>query len=103
MQDLDLTVEWGKIYNARELFLEYTPSEISSEYPPSFRFYVESNEVHVMSYQSATGIGSPQNRIIVEVAGIQIWCKTIEFYKQSMTAEHRLWEPLREYYKKSSS
>ena len=103
MEDLDLTVEWGTLQNARKLFLEYTPSEISSDYPPSFRFIVKSKEVHVMSYQSETGIGSSQDRIKVKVAGSEIWRKTIEFYKQNMASEHKLWKPLRVFFEKSSS
>jgi len=103
MDDLDLTVEWGKINNAHELFSLYSPSIVTLEYPPSFRFWVNSQEVHIMSYQGGTGIGKPQDRIKVNVGGCEIWCKTIAFYKESMTPTHRLWEPLQLFLKKSSS
>lgn len=97
MDDLDLTVEWRKIGDAHELFSEYNPSPIASVYPPSFRFWVDSKEVHVMSYQSPTGIGSPQDRIKFKVGGAEIWSKTIDFYKQSMTPAHKLWKPLSDF------
>jgi len=95
MEDLDLTVEWGKIKNAYELFSLYKPSAVTSEYPPSFRFWINSREVHIMSYESKSGIGAPESRVKVKVSGIEVWCKTIAFYEKSMSPSHRLWGPLR--------
>jgi len=103
MEDLDVTVEWGKINTAHALFSQHNPGTVTAAYPPSFRFYIDSREVHVMSYQSETGIGSNQDRTKVKVAGTEVWCKTIEFYKRNMTPSHRLWGPLHEFMQKSVS
>jgi len=103
MDDLDVTVEWGKINTAHALFSQHNPGTVTAAYPPSFRFYIDSREVHVMSYQSETGIGSNQDRTKVKVAGTEVWCKTIEFYKRNMTPSHRLWGPLHEFMQKSVS
>ena len=97
MEDLDLTVEWGAIHRARELFLAYHPGAVNGRYPPSFTFSINSKEVHVMSYESVSGVGSAKDRTRVKVAGTEVWSKTIEFYKTHMTVEHKLWKPLNRY------
>ena len=102
MEDLDLTVEWGAIHRARQLFLSHHPGLVTDQYPPSFRFWLNAKEVHVMSYESSSGIGSEHVRTTVQVGGIEVWSKTIEFYKAHMTPEHRLWKPLHVYLERDS-
>lgn len=97
MNDLDLTVEWGSIGEMVYIFEEYGPLGVSVGYPPSVRFYVEGNEVHILSYKSVSGIGESRDRVMVDVDGFSVWCKTIEFYKKNMGSKHRLHGPLEKY------
>lgn len=90
MDDLDVTVKWGCLEQSRESFSQYAPSPISAESPHSFHFHVNGLKVHVMTYESSTGIGSPNDRVQVSVGNVMVWTKTVEFYRRHMRADHPL-------------
>ena len=97
MDDLDVTVKWGCIEEAREVFKEYGPTQITTSIPHSFKFKVGEMSVHVTTYQSTTGIGKESERIITEVLGRPVWSKTVDFYHKHMQPDHPLWDAVNNY------
>ena len=97
MDDLDVTVKWGCIEKAREVFKEYEPTQITTAKPHSFKFEVREMSVHVTTYQSATGIGEESERTITEVLGKPVWSKTVDFYHKHMQPDHPLGDVVNDY------
>jgi len=69
MDDLDITVKWGKIEKTRKVFQKYEPSQISEILPYSFKFDIDKLEVHVLTYEGSTGIGEAKERVQVPIRG----------------------------------
>lgn len=97
MEDLDVTVEWGSLEKARDVFKRFRPSKIEGAKPPSFEFLLDSMEVHLMSYRSSTGIGEASDRVQVAVQETLVWSKTVDFYYRHMKFDHPLLEIARSY------
>ena len=94
MDDADVTVKWGYLERAREAFNRFQPSAITSANPPSFACHVDGLKVHVMTYESPTGLGAPSDRVQVSVAGLNVWAKTVDFYRRHIGPDHPLWHSL---------
>lgn len=90
MDDLDITVKWGDIEKSYQGFKKYSPTKLDVNYPPSFKFEVDGNEVHIMSYESPTGLGEPNDRLKIQVNNCDVWSKTIDFYERHMRHDHPL-------------
>ncbi|EAR10667.1 hypothetical protein [Reinekea blandensis] len=90
MDDLDITVEWGKIGLVRQAFLQHQPEAISGTEPQKFTFVYRQYLIDVMSYQSESGIGLDSERIQVNFSGHTIWSKTPSFYLNRMRKDHPL-------------
>lgn len=88
MDDLDITVKWGCLERARRIFSKYAPSPISSVPLSSFHFDADGLKVHVMAYESSTGLGDPVDRVQVSISNIMVWTKTVEFYRRHMRPDH---------------
>lgn len=102
MDDLDITVKWGSLRQVMRLFKGYSPTDIALGYPPSIKFTMDNKVVHVMSYQSESGIGEAKDRVQVNFNGLSVWCKTIEFYQKHKEPNHRLHTPLQQYLKRAN-
>lgn len=90
MDDVDITVKWGQIETTREVFKQYEPSPLRSLSPDSFHFQIDDLKVHVMSYESPTGIGNLNDRVQVLINGSNVWSKTVDFYRRHMSRDHPL-------------
>ena len=102
MDDLDITVKWGTIEQAHKVFTFYNPTELTEEYPPSFKFFVNGHEVHILSYESESGIGEDQDRVRVKIGDILVWSKTVDFYEKHMMINHPLKNLVKSYSRKAS-
>jgi hypothetical protein len=90
MDDFDITVDWSSIEQARSLFMEFSPTEITGKSPKKFEFSVSDFPVDVLAYESETGIGPELERVQVNYSGIKIWSKKPEFYLSRMKKDHPL-------------
>ena len=90
MDDVDITVKWGQIEAARDLFKEHKPSPLPASSPGTFHFQTNGLKVHIMSYESSTGIGDLADREQVTISDTQVWSKTVEFYRRHMPPDHPL-------------
>lgn len=97
MDDLDITVKWGSINESHQVFEHYHPTELDGSYPVSFKFKVDEHEVHVMSYESITGIGDSIDRLQVKINNRSVWTKSIHFYEKNMGPNHPLEKALSHY------
>ncbi len=91
MADFDITVAWGSIQKARNLFVQYEPTPIVGDHPQAFQFEMDGFEIDCMSYQSETGIGPADERGQVEFHGKQVWSKKPVFYLANMRENHPLY------------
>lgn len=92
MDDLDVTVEWGRIERVRQAFLGFEPEVISGTDPQMFTFDCRGFPIDIMSYPSESGIGPETERTQVNYYGHTIWTKVPAFYLKHMRQDH----PLRE-------
>jgi hypothetical protein len=90
MDDFDVTVEWGKLEEVRQLFAADSPTEIEGNSPQRFQFIYRHKAIDVMAYESDSGIGPAQERTLVNFSGYDIWSKTPDFYLQRMKQTHPL-------------
>lgn len=97
MDDLDVTVEWGRIEDARKVLEIGLNSSPTVESENSLKFQVEERVLHVMTFQSDTGIGAEEDRILVPIADTRVWSKTVDFIFRHTNPSHALYKQSNNY------
>ena len=92
MDDLDITVMWGRIDDAHDTLAKEPRVAILAHSDLEFKARIENRIIHVMTYESDSGIGEDSDREQILVQGHPVWCKTADFYFKGITPSHPMYE-----------
>lgn len=91
MDDLDVTVMWGKLEAAKIALAPPRCSDPVESSSQSFKTSIEGRMVHVMAYPSESGIGLASDREPIMVRNRRVWAKTAGFYLRHIGPSHPLY------------
>lgn len=88
MDDIDLSVQWGRLESARALFAQYGPTPIQNHGAwAAFRFEREGVPVDILSY-CGTVMSSDPDRLEADYDGQKLWCKSLAFFHRHSPPGH---------------
>lgn len=90
MDDVDVSIEWGRFAETRDLFSMHNPTAIfERDGWNQFRLKIEGIEVHFLSAEGMTDLPSHSERNRIVWKDTVLWSKAVEFHRRHMASDHR--------------